>query len=173
LQNKQQAEKKVSETKVNVAVTKQDSIFPDIHLPGGISSKATEYKKVAMEGDKWESPIFKLGSASTSSDIAKAPQVTRKDHSVTEGGVRGPQNVGNTTSTTNQLSDPAVQSAGTTNGAATNGTTSVFSNQVDQAFSKEGTPTAALNGKTNSTTNGIATGNTTLGTNNAVLTGSS
>jgi len=166
LQNKQKAEKVASDTKLNVAVTKHDSIFPDVHLPGGISSKATEYKELATKGDKWESPIFKLGSASTSSDIANAPQVSRKDHSVTEGGVRGPQNLGNTSSTTNQLSDPAAQSAGTTNGAATNG--SVFSNQVDQAFSQDGTPIAALNGKTNGTTNG-----TTLGSNNPVLTGSS
>jgi hypothetical protein len=63
---------------------------------------------------------------------------------------------------TNQLNDPAAQTAGTTNGSASYGT-SAFSNQVDQVFSKEGTPIAAANGKTN--------GSTTLGQNNPVYAG--
>ena len=104
-----------------------------------------------MKGDKWESPVFSLGSAPASSDIPKPGDITRKDHSVTSGGVRGPQNVGNTGSMTNNLKDPAAQAAGTTNGSATNG----FSNQVDQAFSKDGT----------------TNGNTTLGSNNPVFSG--
>jgi hypothetical protein len=154
MQGKNKTEAKAAETKVNVAMTKNDSIFPDIHLAGGISSKATEYKKQAAEGQGWRSSVFKLGSASTSSSIPTAPKVTQKDHSVTEGGVRGPQNVGNTESVTNQLHDPSAQAAGT-NGAATNGSTN-FSNQVDNAFSN----------KTNGATNG-----TTLGSNNPVVSG--
>lgn len=67
--------------KVNVAVTKEDSIFPNIHLPGGISSKATEYKELARKGDKWESPVFSIGSAARSRDLPRAPVVTRKPHS--------------------------------------------------------------------------------------------
>jgi hypothetical protein len=160
-QGKKKAEGVAAQTKVNVAMTQQDSIFPQIKLPGGISSKATEYRELAASGDKWESPIFKLGSASPTSGLAAAPQITRKDHEVTQGGVRGPQNIGNTGSVTNRLNDPSAQTAGV-NGPTTGGT-SQFSNQVEQAFSSEGN----LNGKTNGTTNG----HTTLGSNNAVLTG--
>lgn len=165
MQGKQKAKKVqagAADTKVNMAITKHDSIFPEIHLPGGISSKATEYKELALKGDSWESPVFKLGGASTSSNIASAPQVTRKDHSVTSSGVRGPQNVGNATSMTNQLHDPSAQAAATngsaTNGSYTNGATNGFSKQVDQAFA---------NGKENVAANG----NTTLGAHNPVLTG--
>ncbi|KAL3423219.1 hypothetical protein PVAG01_04966 [Phlyctema vagabunda] len=170
LQGKQKTEEVAANTKVNVAMTQHDSIFPDIKLPGGISSKATEYKELARKGDKWESPIFKIGSASTSTDIPAATQITRKDHSVTSGGIRGPQNIGNTGSVTEQARDPAAQNAGQSNGGAfgngaahnngsayNNGSANGFSNQVDEAFSKS---------------NDRNTG-TTLGSNNPVLTGNS
>lgn len=125
-----------------------------------------------MKGDSWESAIFKLGDASTTSDIPHAPEVTRKTHNVTQGGIRGPQNIRNTNSMTNQPHNPAAQATGSTNGSASNGSTSYgtsgFSNQVEQSFSKEGTPTAAMNGKTNGST--TANGNTNLGSNNPVLT---
>lgn len=134
-----------------MAMTQHDSIFPEVKLPGGISSKATEWKEMGLKGDSWESPVFKLGNASTSKNIPKAGDVTRKDHSVTEGGVRGPQNVGNTTS-------------------ATNGSAAGFRSQVDQAFSAEGTPIGALG--SNGATNGKTTNGTTLGATNPVLTGS-
>lgn len=68
LQGKEKAEaakKAVEDKKVNVAITKEDSIFPNVHLPGGISSKATEYKELAKKGEKWESPVFSIGSASS------------------------------------------------------------------------------------------------------------
>jgi hypothetical protein len=170
MQGKNQAQAMASDKKVNMAMTKHDSIFPNIHLPGGISSKATEYKNMAMEGSEWRSPIFKLGSASTSSNIPAATNITRKEHSVTKGGVRGPQSIGNTGSMTNQLNDPAAQSAGTTNGSAVNGSAN-FSNQVDNAFSPESTPVAALNGKTTNGSTTVTNGNTTLGANNPVITG--
>ena len=80
LVGKQKAEGFVADKKVNYAVTKEDSIFPHIHLPGGISSKATEYKELARKGDKWESPVFSIGSAAKSHDIPSAPHVTRKPH---------------------------------------------------------------------------------------------
>jgi hypothetical protein len=173
MQGQQKAEAVASKTKVNMAMTQHDSIFPQIKLPGGISSKATEYKELALKGDSWESPVFKLGSASPSKDIPSAPQVARKVHSVTQGGVRGPQNIGNTSSMSNNVNDPAAQSAGTTNGSASTGPASyAFSNQVDQAFSKEGTPNTALNGSTNGTTNGKINGHTQLGANNPVFAGS-
>ena len=168
MQGKQKAQDVAADKKVNMAMTQHDSIFPNIKLPGGISSKATEYKELAMKGDKWESPVFTLGTASKSSDIPSAGEVTRKDHSATSGGVRGPQNIGNTGSMTNKLNDPAAQTGGMTDGPATNGTAG-FSNQVDQAFSKDGTQNAALDG----TADGRTNGNTTLGSNNPVLTGRS
>ncbi|ETS73594.1 hypothetical protein PFICI_14540 [Pestalotiopsis fici W106-1] len=80
LQGKKKAEDAVADKKVNMAVTQEDSIFPNIKLPGGISSKATEYKELARKGDKWESPVFSIGSASKSTDLPKAPQVVRKPH---------------------------------------------------------------------------------------------
>ncbi|KAK3692166.1 hypothetical protein B0T22DRAFT_5924 [Podospora appendiculata] len=80
LQGKKKAEAAVADKKVNYAVTKEDSIFPNIHLPGGISSKATEYKELARKGEKWESPVFSIGSAAKSRDIPSAPHVTRKSH---------------------------------------------------------------------------------------------
>jgi hypothetical protein len=172
LQGKQKAQataERAGQAKVNMAITKQDSIFPDIHLPGGISSKATEYKELALKGDDWQSPIFKLGTASTTSDIPHAPQVTRKAHNVTEGGIRGPQNIGNTNSMTNQFSNQAATGPtngfanGPTNGSASYGT-GAFSNQVDQSFSKGATQIAPVNGKAN--------GNTTLGASNPVYSGS-
>ena len=172
---KRKAEAATEDKKVNVAVTKQDSIFPDIHLPGGISSKATEYKELARKGDKWESPVFSLGSAAASNDIPKTHPVQRKAHNVTEGGVRGAQNIGNTNSMTNQMHDPNAQHAGTTNGSAAPG----FSNQVDQAFSQGGAPRTTgagytgtgLSGATGAT--GASSTGTTLGANNPVFTGSS
>jgi hypothetical protein len=63
LQGKKKAQDAVADKKVNYAITQEDSIFKDIKLPGGISSKATEYKELAAKGEKWESPVFSIGSA--------------------------------------------------------------------------------------------------------------
>ncbi|KAH8781271.1 hypothetical protein F5883DRAFT_169847 [Diaporthe sp. PMI_573] len=63
LQGKKKAHDAVADKKVNYAITQEDSIFKDIKLPGGISSKATEYKELARKGEKWESPVFSIGSA--------------------------------------------------------------------------------------------------------------
>jgi len=83
LQGKEKAQEKVADKKVNMAMTKEDSIFPDIHLPGGTSTKATEYREMARKGDKWESPVFSIGKASKSSDIPTAPKVEKKSHAPT------------------------------------------------------------------------------------------
>src|SRR5271154_7384963 len=72
-----------------MAVTQQDSIFQNISLPGGISTKATEFKELAAKGDKWESPVFGLGSAQESTDIPQLAPITRKPHSTAAGTVRG------------------------------------------------------------------------------------
>jgi len=137
MQRKRKAEEVAKNAKVNMAITENDSIFPDIHLPGGISSKATEYKNMAAEGNDWRSPVFKLGTAPTSSNIPAATHITRRDHSVTGGGL---QNIGNAGSVADKPRDPAAQAAGPTNGSAANG----FSNQVDNAFNNT---TGKTNGK--------------------------
>ena len=80
LQGKQRANEAVADKKVNYAITKEDSIFPNVHLPGGISSKATEYRELARKGDKWESPVFSIGGAGKSGDVPAAPRVVRKPH---------------------------------------------------------------------------------------------
>jgi len=82
-QGKKKAEDVAQDKKVNVAMTQEDSIFPNIHLPGGISSKATEYKELAKKGDKWESPVFSIGSAKKSDNIPAAPKIERKPHDAT------------------------------------------------------------------------------------------
>ena len=102
----------VGDKKVNVAMTTQDSMFKNIKLPGGISTKATEYKEMADKGDKWESPVFGLGSAKPTSNIPKASEPTRKPHNVTEGGVRE-----------KSLSAADVDPRKNTDGAFTNGST--------------------------------------------------
>ncbi|TVY16164.1 Uncharacterized protein LARI1_G006871 [Lachnellula arida] len=169
MQGKQKADAVASNTKVNVAMTQHDSIFPNIKLPGGISSKATEWKELGLKGETWESPVFKLGSAATTTDIPHAPQVTRKEHAVTEGGVRGPQNVGNTSGI---ASGTTGASNGNGNAYGTNANGNGFSNQVDQAFGAERTP-APLNGNgTNGYSNGKTSTGTTLGANNPVIMGS-
>lgn len=157
--NKEKAQAVASDKKTNVAMTQNDSIFQNIKLPGGISTKATEYKNLAAKGEKWESPVFGIGSAAESTDIAKPPAVTRKPHNVSSGGVRGPQ-------TTNPNASSGIDGIGQTNGTAG------FSNQVNQAFSSGGNDdyslknTGGVNGKV------AESGSTTLGANNPVLTGS-
>jgi len=79
-EKKQQLQERTKDTQVNMAVTQHDSIFKNISLPGGISSKATEYKDLAAKGDKWESPVFSLGSAKETTSLPQAPKVTRKPH---------------------------------------------------------------------------------------------
>jgi len=84
LKGKKKAEDVAQDKKVNVAMTKQDSIFPNINLPGGISTKATEYRELAGKGEKWESPVFSIGSANKSTDIPAAPRIERKPHPVAD-----------------------------------------------------------------------------------------
>jgi hypothetical protein len=79
-QKKEQVKEKASDTQVNMAVTQHDSIFKNISLPGGISSKATEYKELAAKGERWESPIFSIGSAKETSSLPQVGKVTRKPH---------------------------------------------------------------------------------------------
>ena len=84
-QKKEQLKEKTQDKEFNVAVTQHDSIFKNIQLPGGISTKATEYKELAAKGDKWESPIFSIGSARETSSLPQIAKVTRKPHGRSEG----------------------------------------------------------------------------------------
>jgi len=79
---------------VNVARTQEESLFPQIKLNNGISSKATEYKKMAKSGDRWQSPIFSIGSAGESNHIPGASKVTRKNHETHPSRIRGENNLG-------------------------------------------------------------------------------
>ncbi|EXJ78790.1 hypothetical protein A1O1_09192 [Capronia coronata CBS 617.96] len=141
-EKKEKTKEVASKTNVNVAVTKQDSMFKNISLPGGISTKATEYKELAAKGERWESPIFSIGSAKETSGIPKAKKVTRKPHSTTTPVIRG----GNHPNSEN--SGAGYQSS-TGNGGG-------FGNQVDRAFDTQkpmGTNGSAnvTNGSTNKT----------------------
>ncbi|POS88101.1 hypothetical protein EPUL_000528, partial [Erysiphe pulchra] len=82
-EKKEKAEAVASGVTVNVAITRNDSIFPDIHLPEGISSIATKYKELALQGEKWESAVFNLGTAAPSKNIPIAPEVDYKEHPAT------------------------------------------------------------------------------------------
>ncbi|KAI9932892.1 hypothetical protein MW887_009144 [Aspergillus wentii] len=135
------------DTKVQTAATLHDSLFPDIKLPGGISSKATEYVELANKGDRWESAIFSIGSASESTDIPKPSSVTRKPHQTADGRV------------TDGSAAAAAAPAGATNGhpksADQNGYPSRgFSDEVNQAFGN-GHANGAANGS-KVTTHGLS-----------------
>ncbi|KAL6704318.1 hypothetical protein ACN47E_008382 [Coniothyrium glycines] len=79
-EKKEKAKEATKDKHANVALTQHDSMFKNISLPGGISSKATEYKDLAAKGDKWESPVFSIGSAKESTSLPHAGKVTRKPH---------------------------------------------------------------------------------------------
>lgn len=141
-------------------------MFKNISLPGGISTKATEYKELAAKGDKWESPVFGIGSAKESSDIPKLANVSRKPHSTAQGVVRGGNHPtsGQASSTNNSNYN---QNSGYN--SSQTGPSSGFGNQVDQAFDTKGNPVASLstNGTSGVGSNGISNsmGNNALNNN--------
>lgn len=79
-QKKEKAKEMTADKKANIALTKEDSIFKNIDLPSGTSTAATKYKNMAREGERWESPVFSIGSAKQSSNLPKPTEVTRKSH---------------------------------------------------------------------------------------------
>ncbi|MCJ1358566.1 MAG: hypothetical protein MMC33_008566 [Icmadophila ericetorum] len=176
---KQQAAETAANKQVNVAMTTQDSIFKNIKLPGGISTKATEYKKLAADGQKWESPVFGIGSARETADLPKPAAISRKPHNAASGGVRGPQNLEQREETSLDRVDPKTSgynnqnttssttyqtSTGGVYDATANGSTG-FSNQVNQAFGNN--QDLSLRDKAN----GNGHSGTFLGMNNPVLSG--
>ncbi|KAL1999471.1 hypothetical protein VTN02DRAFT_4460 [Thermoascus thermophilus] len=90
MEKKQRAEAAGAQrdTKMQLAATHDDSMFKDIKLPGGITNKATEYKELALKGERWQSPVFDIGKASPSKDLPKLPPITRKPHATAAGGLR-------------------------------------------------------------------------------------
>lgn len=168
-QKKKELEAKTADKKVNMAVTQHDSIFPTIKLPGGISTKATEYKDLAAKGDKWESPVFGIGSAKETSSIPKVQQPSRKRGGASSGLTGASSALGSSSGMNNTsglngstLGSNSGMTSGMNGGALSNGAPNQFSNQVDQAFGSEKT---ATNGA-------YSNGHTTLGTHNPVLQGS-
>ncbi|OJJ49338.1 hypothetical protein ASPZODRAFT_61111 [Penicilliopsis zonata CBS 506.65] len=122
------------DTKIQFAATHADSMFPDIKLPGGISNKATEYSEIAKKGERWSSPIFSIGSASTSKDIPKQPAVTRKPHATAEGRLRDRPANGSAVPNGGLVSNGGLQvvngGAGGYGGYPSRG----FSDEVEHAF---------------------------------------
>lgn len=197
-QKKEKAKESTEDKQFNMAVTKHDSIFKNISLPGGISTKATEYRDLAAKGDKWESPIFGIGSAKESSNLPQVPSIQRKRHNVNTEGVRGKQNIGQTSGNLGG-NDPNLGGDSTSGGYGSNDRRydSQYINQAGYGTEGYGQPTgttgygsaagAALlpgatdkgfgnevdsafnNGEQTQATN--ETGHTLLGKNNPVLKG--
>lgn len=146
-----QGQKKKEEVKadktVNVAVTQNDSIFKNIQLPGGISTKATEYKDLAAKGEKWESPVFSIGSASETSNLPRVSTPTRKPHSSNPGGLReagvtagsGAGLTGATAGSAGVVGTSATKTSAPESGLLNGGSNAPgFANQVDNAFAADG-----------------------------------
>ncbi len=162
-EKKEKAKEKSKDVHVNVAMTKEDSMFKNINLPGGVSTKATEYKDLARKGERWESPIFTIGSSKESTDLPQSGKVSRKTHSTAAGKITGgnhPQHstrddasgVSGTTAGSNQYSGGNQSSIG--NQGQGGNPTSGFSNQVDQAFGSSGATGGGANPTQSSTTGG-------------------
>lgn len=102
LDGKEKTKEVVSDKKVNIAMTMEDSIFPNVKMAGSVSAKASEYKELSRKGEKWESPVFSIGSAKKSTDIPAAPKIENKPHSTTNGHTNGATN-GHTNGNVNAL----------------------------------------------------------------------
>ncbi|CAK7221553.1 hypothetical protein SCUCBS95973_004538 [Sporothrix curviconia] len=141
------AKKELDDKKLNIAYTKEDSIFPHINLPGGFSAKASEYRAKAREGDDWKSPVFALGSAGTSKDIPKPPVVEKKEAPVSNGSQTNGANVANVVNGTNGVN--VVNGVNGTNAAyrinGVNGVETVVANGVTGAIGTTGTMNGAAN----------------------------
>ncbi|CAD6439741.1 1b4ce218-86a6-4313-b594-c740c4f9975a [Sclerotinia trifoliorum] len=185
----ERAQQSVQNKEFKMVTTTDESMFPNLKLPGGISSKATEYKNSARQGDRWKSQVFGIGTAQRSNDIPSPEEIRRKPHSVAQGGVRDPQDVGNT----NPSTGPSGYNQGAQQGSSQQGYGQQgalphqgygqqgFNQQVDVAFANAGAQPGILQG--NSAANGAINGgagnqkntptggNTLLGSDNPVYQG--
>lgn len=178
-EKKEKTKEAAADKQFNMAVTKHDSIFKNISLPGGISSKATEYRDLAHKGEKWESPVFSIGSAGESTKLPSMSEPKRKHHNVTQGGVRGKGETGGQGASGGQgaKTNGGYSSGGYSSGGySSGGNTSGFANHVDGAFSDNKSQDYGLmSGQSNGPNTGAPTGNssthTTLGSHNPVFQG--
>ena len=156
MQGKEKAEAVAQDKKVNVAMTKEDSIFPNIELPGGISSKATEYRELARKGEKWESPVFSIGSASKSSSIPSAPKIETKSRPLSNTGVNSNPTASNPTdfaSNGNGFSSNGYSNGGL-NGKAPIDRNPIITNQVNNAMNTTASTAPGVTGASATTTSG-------------------
>ncbi|KAF3197922.1 hypothetical protein TWF679_002478 [Orbilia oligospora] len=93
-QKKEKAQEIAADKKANIAITQEDSMFKDIKLPSGTSTAATKYKNMARDGERWESPVFSIGTAKESKNIPKPVDVTRKPHGTSRAQLRAPRDSG-------------------------------------------------------------------------------
>ncbi|KAF2806466.1 uncharacterized protein BDZ99DRAFT_466036 [Mytilinidion resinicola] len=161
-QKKEEVEAKTADKHVNVAVTQEDSIFKNISLPGGISTKATEFKQLARKGDKWESPVFSIGSAKETSNLPKTGAVSRKRGTVAGAGAGIGAGAGN-----EYGAGGLTQNRTVGNGGYENSNSNGFGGQLDNAFN-----TGATNGGVNGALPSSDPYHTTMGKQNPVLQGS-
>src|SRR5690606_16722192 len=78
VKRREQAQKIAKDKKVNVATTKEESMFKHITFAGGISTKAAEYKERARKGDGWQNELFGLGSAQPTSTFKPSKEISRR-----------------------------------------------------------------------------------------------
>jgi len=73
-------EQNPSESKFQFVMTVDQTMFPNVHLPPGVTTKATEFRNMAGEGADWRSPVFNLGSASPTGAgrLPKQPKIVRR-----------------------------------------------------------------------------------------------
>lgn len=154
-------------TKVQMAMTHEDAMFKDIRLPGGVTTKATEYKELSAKGDRWQSPVFNWGAASPTSNLPKPAAVTRKPHTTAEsrlqekpqtdgvegvgagagagaGAVNGFHGVSSTGATASGSSGQVLPTNVVTNNQSA--TNSTFKKEVDRAFDASGNTLPTLGG---------------------------
>jgi len=84
-QTNKEAKAKVNETKTGdskfqFVMTQDQTMFPNITLPAGISSKTMQYRSMADQGTEWQSPVFKIGNArpTAAGKIPTPPKIVRK-----------------------------------------------------------------------------------------------
>lgn len=160
---------------------------------GKFTAKAGDYNKLAHDGQKWESPVFSIGSARESTNLPKVSQVTRKPHETTPATVRGGDNV----NSGQNLGGIGPNIGGANTGASQYNTTSSSYGTSTTGYGQgQGTPadlgnSSMMNDSSYSQTNGTIndksgtagqgnlgpsgeganSAHTTLGTTNPVLTG--
>jgi Protein of unknown function (DUF4449) len=99
------------------------SLFPDIHLAGGISTQAEKYRQMAREGDEWRSRVFDIGNAKAQSAIPAPKKITRKSpHQNSRASINEPKQPGSSRLNEQGSSGFASFTAGKDNDFSADGT---------------------------------------------------